>query len=145
VGALNKLEKWVKCKQNDRLCLRLPCTFLFERQSIFYYFSNLTLEFWLQFKSRHSWDLNVFSSDPSYILKHFFGMSVLVVMNPPSLFKGWKLPSVYSSNSPDQCLPKKSFKTSPITKTQHQTQYLSWFCWTFQKCKSLCLYYFIWE
>lgn len=106
VGALNKLEERVKCKQNDRLCLRLPCVFLFERWSIFYYFSNRTLEFWKQFKSMHSWDLNVFSSDPSYILKHFGGMSVLVVINPSSLFKGWKKPTVCSSNSPDWCLAK---------------------------------------
>lgn len=104
VGAPNKLGK---CKQTDRLYRRLPCIFLFERRSIFYYFSNPTLDFWKQFKNIHSWDLNVVSSGPPYILSHFFlERSVLVVMNPSSLLQRWKKPNFYSSNSPDQCLAK---------------------------------------
>lgn len=71
-GTPNKSENWVKCKQNDKLCQRSPCMFLFERWSIFYYFSNLVLEFWKQFKNRHSWDVTVISSDTSHTLKLFF-------------------------------------------------------------------------
>ena len=71
-GTPNKSENWVKCKQNAKLCQRSPCMFLFERWSIFYYFSNLVLEFWKQFKNRHSWDVTVISSDTSHTLKLFF-------------------------------------------------------------------------
>lgn len=97
-GTPNKSENWVKCKQNDKICQRSPCMFLFERWSIFYYFSNLVLEFWKQFKNRHSWDVTVISSDTSHTLKlfFFFEMSVLE-MNLFSLFKGWKQAPFYLS------------------------------------------------
>ena len=87
----HKLEKWVQRKQNDRLCQRGPCSFLFERWSIFYYFSNLTQEFWKQFKSMHSWDRTVVSSDPSHLPKHFFEVSALV-RNLSFPFKAWGNP-----------------------------------------------------
>lgn len=135
VGAPNKLGK---CKQTDRLYRRLPCIFLFERRSIFYYFSNPTLDFWKQFKNIHSWDLNVVSSGPPYILSHFFSRKVGSRRDESIISLATvKEAQFLLLQFPWPMFSKNSFKTYTLKKKkkmQHQTKYLSWFSWT------LCLH-----
>lgn len=146
-GTPNKPENWVKCKQNDKLCQRSPCMFLFERWSIFYYFSNLVLEFWKQLKNRHPWDVTGISSDTSHTLKlffFFFEMSVLE-MNLFSLFKGWKKAPFYLS-IPLTDVQQKHFQDLTYNKnTASSPISLLIFVELFKKEINHCASILIWE
>ena len=105
-GTPNKSENWVKCKQNDKLCQRSPCMFLFERWSIFYSFSNLVLEFWKQLKNRHPWDVTGISSDTSHTLKLFFFWDVSSWDESILSFQRLKEGPFLLVNSPNRCSAK---------------------------------------
>lgn len=83
--------------------------------------------------------MNGVCSDTSHILKHFFWnvssynesiLSLERVREAQFLLLKFSSP-MFSKNR---------FKTQHIVKMQPQIQCHSWFCWTFQEWKSLCLY-----